>query len=60
MPLNISELKEILELISERDITEFELEDEGVRLKVKKGVVVAPAPEASNNHPRLAHSSTAA
>jgi oxaloacetate decarboxylase alpha subunit len=54
VPLNISELKEILELISERDITEFELEDEGVRLKVKKGVVAAPAPEASNNHPPIA------
>jgi oxaloacetate decarboxylase alpha subunit len=52
--LNISELKEILELISQRDITEFELEDEGVRLKVKKGVVVAPATEASDNHPPIA------
>jgi oxaloacetate decarboxylase alpha subunit len=49
--MNINELKELLELISERDITEFELEEEGVRLKVKKNVVVPSAHEASNNHP---------
>lgn len=49
--MNLSELKELLELISERDITEFELEEEGVRLKVKKGIVVHPSLEASNNHP---------
>jgi oxaloacetate decarboxylase alpha subunit len=48
--LNINELKELLELISERDITEFELEEEGVRLKVKKGLVVATAVETANNH----------
>ena len=37
MSLNLSELKELLELISERDITEFELEEDGVKLKIKKG-----------------------
>ncbi len=45
MSLNLSELKELLELISERDITEFELEEDGVKLKIKKGhpaVVEAP------------------
>jgi len=43
--LNLSELKELLELISERDITEFELEEDGVKLKVKKGrPVVVEAP----------------
>ncbi len=40
MPLNLNELKELLELISERDIAEFEMEEEGVRLKIKKGTVV--------------------
>ena len=54
MSLNLNELKELLELISEKDIAEFELEEEGVRLKVKKGVVVAQAIEASNNHPPVA------
>jgi oxaloacetate decarboxylase alpha subunit len=47
VPLNLNELKELLELISERDITEFEMEEEGIKLKVKKGTAVpiaAPAP----------------
>ena len=51
MSLNINELRELLELISEKDITEFELEEEGVRLKVKKGVFAPSTHEASNNHP---------
>jgi acetyl-CoA carboxylase biotin carboxyl carrier protein len=43
--LKLSELKELLELISERDITEFELEEDGVKLKVKKAVpTVSEAP----------------
>ncbi len=37
MNLNLSELKELFELISERNITEFELEEEGVKLRIKKG-----------------------
>ncbi len=37
MNLNLSELKELFELIAERDITEFELEEEGVKLRIKKG-----------------------
>ena len=52
MSLNLSELKELLELISERDITEFELEEDGVKLKVKKGypaVVETP----TNHAPRV-------
>jgi acetyl-CoA carboxylase biotin carboxyl carrier protein len=42
--LKIEELKELLELISERNITEFELEEEGVRLKIKKGGAAANGP----------------
>ncbi len=49
MPLNLNELKELIELISAKDITEFELEEEGVRLKVKKDVMVAMAGESTNN-----------
>jgi oxaloacetate decarboxylase alpha subunit len=52
--MNLDELKELIELISAKDITEFELEEEGVRLKVKKGVVVAAAGESTNNHPPAA------
>ena len=35
--LNHSELKELIGLISEKNITEFELEEQGVKLKIKKG-----------------------
>lgn len=50
MALNLNELKELIELISAKDITEFELEEEGVRLKVRKDVVVAAAEGPTNNH----------
>jgi oxaloacetate decarboxylase alpha subunit len=51
--LNLNELKELIELISAKDITEFELEEEGVRLKVKKEVIVAAA-GITNHHPPAA------
>ena len=41
--MNIAELRELLELITERNITEFELEEEGVRLRIKKGGDVGSA-----------------
>ena len=34
--MNLDELKELFELIAERNITEFELEEEGVKLRIKK------------------------
>jgi acetyl-CoA carboxylase biotin carboxyl carrier protein len=34
--LNLKELKEILQMLDERDITEFELEEEGRRLRVRR------------------------
>lgn len=52
--MNLDELKELIELISAKDITEFELEEEGVKLKVKKDVVVAAVGDSSNNHPPAA------
>jgi len=48
--LDLKELKELLELIAERDITEFELEEEGVRLKIKKGSAVQAALSDNNHH----------
>ncbi len=54
MALNLNDLKELIELISAKDITEFELEEGGVRLKVKKGGFVASAGESPNNHPPAA------
>ncbi len=34
--MNVDDLKEILDLVREHDLTEFELEREGLKLKVKK------------------------
>jgi acetyl-CoA carboxylase biotin carboxyl carrier protein len=34
--VNLDELKELFELMAERNITEFELEEEGVKLRIKK------------------------
>ena len=34
--VNLDELKELFELMVERNITEFELEEEGVKLRIKK------------------------
>jgi acetyl-CoA carboxylase biotin carboxyl carrier protein len=56
--LNLKELREILQMLDERDITEFELEEEGKRLRVRRAsaahvpalvapVVIAPAPAPS-------------
>ncbi len=50
--MNLDELKQILELVREHELAEFELEDGGTRLRLRKhgGVpvapVVAPAPAA--------------
>ena len=45
--MNLKELKEILQMLDERDITEFELEEEGKRLRVRRASAAhAPAPAA--------------
>jgi acetyl-CoA carboxylase biotin carboxyl carrier protein len=41
--LDLKELKEILQILEEKEITEFELEEEGMKLRIRKG----PAP---SNH----------
>ena len=44
--MNLKELKEILQLLDEKEITEFELEEEGMKLRIRKasasGAAVAP------------------
>jgi acetyl-CoA carboxylase biotin carboxyl carrier protein len=42
--LNLKELKEILQILDEKDITEFEMEEAGIKLKIRK------APLHSANH----------
>jgi acetyl-CoA carboxylase biotin carboxyl carrier protein len=34
--LNLKELKEILQILDEKEITEFELEEEGIKLRIRK------------------------
>jgi len=43
--LNIEELKELLEFVSERNIAELELEEGGTKLKIRKSLA-GPPPEA--------------
>jgi acetyl-CoA carboxylase biotin carboxyl carrier protein len=42
--LDLKELKEILRVLDERGITEFELEKEGIKLRVRKSLPTPPAP----------------
>ncbi len=49
--MNLEELKDLLELILERDITEFELEEKGIRLKIKKGSSARVAEPAGAQNP---------
>jgi acetyl-CoA carboxylase biotin carboxyl carrier protein len=41
--VNLNELKEILQLLDEKEITEFELEEEGMKLRIRKASSSAPA-----------------
>ena len=40
--MNLKELKEILQMLEERDIAEFELEEEGKKLRVRRASSAAP------------------
>jgi acetyl-CoA carboxylase biotin carboxyl carrier protein len=42
--LDLKELKEILQILEEKEITEFELEEEGMKLRIRKG-----SPPSSNH-----------
>ena len=47
MIINVEQLKQILDLVREHDLSELEIEQEGLRVKVRKeaggGLVVHPA-----------------
>jgi acetyl-CoA carboxylase biotin carboxyl carrier protein len=46
--LDLKELKEILQILEEKEITEFELEEEGMKLRIRKaGPAATPAAPAS-------------
>jgi acetyl-CoA carboxylase biotin carboxyl carrier protein len=42
--LNLKELKELLQLLDEKEITEFELEEGGMKLRVRKASAIPAAP----------------
>jgi acetyl-CoA carboxylase biotin carboxyl carrier protein len=44
--LNLKELKEILQLLDEKEITEFELEEQGMKLRIRKAAAGPSAPQA--------------
>ncbi len=41
--MNLKELKEILQILDEREITEFELEEQGMKLRIRKAAAPLPA-----------------
>jgi acetyl-CoA carboxylase biotin carboxyl carrier protein len=43
--MNIKEIKEMISLMKEHDITEFEMEKDGFKVKLKKGGTVTISPE---------------
>ena len=44
--MNLKELKEILQILEEKEITEFELEEEGMKLRIRKAGPHSSAPPA--------------
>jgi acetyl-CoA carboxylase biotin carboxyl carrier protein len=41
--LDLKELKEILQILDEKDIAEFELEEQGIKLRIRKAAPNSPA-----------------
>jgi acetyl-CoA carboxylase biotin carboxyl carrier protein len=41
---NLDEIREILEMMRQHDLTEFELERNGLKVRIKKGATLAPMP----------------
>ena len=64
--MTLDEIKQILDLVREHELTEFELEQEGVKLRVRKkgqdapAVVVSTAPSPSLTAPTVAAAPRAA
>jgi acetyl-CoA carboxylase biotin carboxyl carrier protein len=49
--LNLKELKEILQLLDEKEIAEFELEEEGIKLRIRKAPAAEERPPAVGSLP---------
>jgi acetyl-CoA carboxylase biotin carboxyl carrier protein len=52
--LDLKELKEILQILEEKEITEFELEEEGMKLRISRGAAPGTAPPATGVTPLAA------
>ena len=48
--MDLTQLKQILELVREHELSEFEVEQAGMRLKIRKDVAVAAAPQVAPPH----------
>ncbi|MCA1807979.1 MAG: acetyl-CoA carboxylase biotin carboxyl carrier protein [Kiritimatiellia bacterium] len=42
--MKLEEIKEIVQLMTDNDLTEFEVEEEGVRMAIKRGYALPPLP----------------
>ena len=49
--MDLAELKEILRLLHEKDIAEFELEEEGMKLRIRKAAPLATAAGSASGTP---------
>ncbi len=58
--MTLDQIKELIEFIREHDLSEFELEQDGVKIRVKTGSSAAPAPVAYAPAPHAAHPAAAA
>ena len=52
--MDLKELKEILQILEEKEITEFELEEEGLKLRIRK----LPIHSGARSIVRIAHGRT--
>ncbi len=53
--MTLDEIKELIEFIREHDLSEFELEHDGVKIRVKTGSAPAPAPVSTVPAPHSSH-----
>jgi acetyl-CoA carboxylase biotin carboxyl carrier protein len=52
IPVNMDELRELIELIREHEFTEFELEREGFRVRFRRGAEAVESSSAAAGHPQ--------
>jgi acetyl-CoA carboxylase biotin carboxyl carrier protein len=54
IPVNMDELRELIELIRQHEFTEFELEREGFRVRFRRGAEAGEPAGAAGGHPQTA------